>query len=284
MRGCSTPAAARSAPAAPASRDATALDLAGLHPGLAGAEIVVACDVDNPLTGAAAPRRSTVRRRAPAPAEVELLDAGADPLGRRRRARHRRRPPRRTRAPEPPAGSASPRSPCSARELRPGIDLVLDLAGLPEPLAGADLVVTGEGALDEQTLHGKAPAGVAAVARDKGVPAVAVAGQVTLTAGSLLRPGCTRHTRSSTRRAPGRRRWMRPGRCSNASVRASRASTSEVRCEVREGGPAGCRDPRGGRGRRGPARPARSDRRRGCEVPRQARRRRHRCAATPSAW
>jgi glycerate kinase len=63
---------------------------------------------------------------------------------------------------------------------RPGIDVVLDLAGFPAHLADADLVVTGEGALDAQTLHGKAPAGVAARSLAAGVPVVAVAGRCTL--------------------------------------------------------------------------------------------------------
>jgi glycerate kinase len=66
--------------------------------------------------------------------------------------------------------------------LQPGIDLILDLVGFPAALSGARLVVTGEGSLDAQTLHGKAPAGVAAAARSAGVPVVAVAGR------SLLSP------------------------------------------------------------------------------------------------
>ena len=61
-------------------------------------------------------------------------------------------------------GWASPRSHSSDADLRPGIELVLELVGFHEQLAGADLVITGEGALDEQTLHGKAVAGVAAAA------------------------------------------------------------------------------------------------------------------------
>ena len=61
--------------------------------------------------------------------------------------------------------------------LRPGIDLVLDLVDFRAALSGADLVVTGEGSLDEQTLHGKAPAGVAAAARAANLPVVAVAGR-----------------------------------------------------------------------------------------------------------
>jgi glycerate kinase len=63
---------------------------------------------------------------------------------------------------------------------RPGIDVVLDLVGFSDHLADADLVVTGEGSIDAQTLHGKAPAGVAARARAAGVPVVAVAGRCLL--------------------------------------------------------------------------------------------------------
>ena len=62
-------------------------------------------------------------------------------------------------------------------ELRPGIDLVLDLVGFDEQLDGVDLVVTGEGSLDEQTLHGKAVAGVAARAAQRAIPVVVVCGQ-----------------------------------------------------------------------------------------------------------
>jgi glycerate kinase len=64
--------------------------------------------------------------------------------------------------------------------LQPGIDLVLDLVRFTDHLPGARLVITGEGSLDEQTLNGKAPAGVAAVAAAAGVPVVAVAGRLAL--------------------------------------------------------------------------------------------------------
>jgi glycerate 2-kinase len=67
--------------------------------------------------------------------------------------------------------------------VRSGIDLLLDLVGFDAALEGLtpdDLVVTGEGSLDEQTLHGKAPAGVAAAAMARGVPVVAVCGRTTL--------------------------------------------------------------------------------------------------------
>ena len=73
--------------------------------------------------------------------------------------------------------------------LRPGVEVVQALTGLEDAVAGADLVVTGEGSLDEQTLHGKAPAGVAAAARRAGVPVVAVAGRCLLDEATLRAVG-----------------------------------------------------------------------------------------------
>jgi len=64
---------------------------------------------------------------------------------------------------------------------RPGIALLLDLLGFATALSNATLVVTGEGCLDQQTLHGKAPAGVLAAATAAGVPVAAVAGRLELT-------------------------------------------------------------------------------------------------------
>lgn len=66
--------------------------------------------------------------------------------------------------------------------LKPGVQIVLDLVGLEEKIKGADLVVTGEGCCDAQTLRGKTPLGVAKTALRQGVPVIIVAGS--------LRPGC----------------------------------------------------------------------------------------------
>ena len=71
----------------------------------------------------------------------------------------------------------------------PGIDLVLDLTGFAAALAGASLVITGEGSLDRQTLGGKAPLGVARAAGRAGVPVAAVAGRVLLSAPELAGAG-----------------------------------------------------------------------------------------------
>jgi glycerate kinase len=169
-------------------QEAHRLDLAGLHPGLASAELVVACDVDNPLTGARGAAAVYGPQKGAGPGDVELLDSAlarwadlvAAATGTDRRA-------------TPGAGAAGGvgfalLSVLGART-RPGAELVFELTGLADAVSIADLVVTGEGSLDAQTLHGKAPAAVAALARDKGIRSVAVAGQVLLSPAELAGAG-----------------------------------------------------------------------------------------------
>lgn len=62
--------------------------------------------------------------------------------------------------------------------LRPGFPLIADITGLPDAIAATDLVITGEGRLDAQSQAGKVPIGVAHLARETGVPAVAFAGTI----------------------------------------------------------------------------------------------------------
>jgi glycerate kinase len=61
---------------------------------------------------------------------------------------------------------------------RPGVELLAELSGLPAAIAEADLVFTGEGRMDAQTLHGKTPAGVARYAQAHGVPVIAIVGSL----------------------------------------------------------------------------------------------------------
>jgi len=77
-------------------------------------------------------------------------------------------------------------------ELQSGIGLVLDLVGFADHLPGTGLVVTGEGSLDTQTLSGKTPAGVAAAAREAGIPVVTVSGRVALSADQIAGAGIRR--------------------------------------------------------------------------------------------
>jgi glycerate kinase len=76
-----------------------------------------------------------------------------------------------------------------AAELQPGIRLVLNLVGFDRHLPDAELVITGEGSLDAQTLSGKAPAGVAAAAKEAGIPVVTVSGRLELSADQLHAAG-----------------------------------------------------------------------------------------------
>lgn len=162
--------------------------LAGLRERTGGVRFVVASDVDNPLTGAAGAAAVYAPQKGAGPAQVLELDDAlghwADVIAEATGADHRH---------SPGAGAAGGVGFAAVAllgaEFRRGIDLVLDLVGFRDSLADADLVITGEGALDEQTLRGKAPAGVAAVARAAGVPVVAVCGRSMLAASRLEEAG-----------------------------------------------------------------------------------------------
>lgn len=168
-----------------------ALDLTGLHAGLAEARLVVACDVDNPLTGPSGAASVYAPQKGASPEQVELLDASlgrwADVVARETGADQRDRPG---------AGAAGGVGfglvAVLGAELRPGIEIMLDLVGFADRVAGADLVVTGEGSLDEQSLRGKAPVGVATAAGRVGTPVVAVCGRNLLSPGQLRSAGIAR--------------------------------------------------------------------------------------------
>jgi glycerate 2-kinase len=159
--------------------DVAHLDLRGLPARLARARVDVACDVDNPLTGPHGAAAVYGPQKGADPAQVRALDAAlthwADAVAAATGADHRT---------DPGAGAAGGVGFAAVAllgaSLRPGVHFVLETIDFPRRLRGTDLVVTGEGSLDQQTLNGKAPAGVAAVAREAGVPVVAVAGQCTL--------------------------------------------------------------------------------------------------------
>ncbi len=158
-----------------------ALDLADLHPALPKTEVVVASDVDNPLLGPRGAAAVYGPQKGASPADVADLDAA---LARWAEAVHTATGV--DASGEPGAGAAGGVGFAALAvlnaTLQPGIELILDLVNFAAALPGAGLVITGEGSLDEQTLHGKAPAGVAAAARSAGIPVVAVAGR------SLLSP------------------------------------------------------------------------------------------------
>jgi glycerate kinase len=172
------------------------LDLSGLDPRLhpagrgasGAAELTLAADVDNPLTGPDGAASVYGPQKGASPADVAQLEAGM-----RRWADVVAAAVGQDWSRAPGAGAAggvgfAALAVLGAR-MRPGIELVLELTGFASRLAGADLVITGEGSLDAQSLAGKAPVGVARAAARLGVPVVAVAGRSTLTAAELAAAG-----------------------------------------------------------------------------------------------
>jgi glycerate 2-kinase len=199
-----------------ALRDVAALDLAGLHPALRSASVVLATDVVNPLTGPDGAAEVYGPQKGATPEQVSELDRGL-----RRWAAVVAAAGRTDWAQAPGAGAAgrtdwaqAPGAGAAGRtdwarapgagaaggvgfaalavlgaERRLGIEVVLDLVGFEAALDGATLVITGEGSLDAQTLSGKAPMGVAQAAARRGIPVVAVAGRSTLTQAQLAGAG-----------------------------------------------------------------------------------------------
>ncbi|MCC8338768.1 glycerate kinase [Streptomyces sp. R1] len=170
-------------------------DLSGLDPRLADVELVLASDVDNPLTGPKGAPAVYGPQKGASPDDVTALDAalahfakvleGTQGVG-ARAAEY---------AASPGAGAAGGigfGAMLLGARFRPGIEVMLDVLGFAPALERAALVITGEGSLDEQTLHGKAPAGVAAAARAAGKEVVAVCGRLALPAETLGRAGIRR--------------------------------------------------------------------------------------------
>ncbi|MCU0449379.1 MAG: glycerate kinase [Bernardetiaceae bacterium] len=152
-------------------------DLRGLDPRLALTEILVACDVTNPLTGPQGASAVYGPQKGADPGMVEVLDAAlahyatvlAKQLGR-------------AVAQVPGAGAAGGTGAglmaFLGAQLRPGFALVADAVGLAAQIAQADWVVTGEGKIDEQTRFGKVPFGVAQLAAVYQKPVLAFAGTI----------------------------------------------------------------------------------------------------------
>lgn len=143
------------------------------HPLLMGVKFTAAVDVDNPLYGAHGAAHIFAPQKGASPEMVERLDSAL---------RHFAEVVDVDAAEVAGAGAAGGmgyalHTMLGAR-MRPGIEIVLALLDFERRAQGASLVVTGEGSIDAQTLHGKAPAGVLAAAKRLGIPVVALGGRV----------------------------------------------------------------------------------------------------------
>jgi glycerate kinase len=162
-------------PGGGALADLIVIDPSGLDPRLARVEVVVASDVTNPLTGPAGAAATYGPQKGADAAAVADLDAALGIYGTAIEAASGRAV-----AELPGAGAAGGTGAAllgfTGAALRPGIDVVAEMAGLSSALEAADLVITGEGRADEQTLAGKAAMGVALLAGKRGIRVVLLCG------------------------------------------------------------------------------------------------------------
>jgi len=165
-------------PLAPGGAGLAALqrfDLTGLDLRLAECQFEIACDVDNPLLGPHGASAIFGPQKGATPQQVQQLDACLShyasviehQLGQQIAA-----------VPGAGAGGgiAAAMLVFLRGRLRPGVEIVAEAVGLEAAIASADLVLTGEGRIDAQTVHGKTPIGVARIAQGHGKPVIAIGG------------------------------------------------------------------------------------------------------------
>jgi len=164
------------------------IDVSQVHPLLAQCRIDVACDVDNPLCGDRGASAIFGPQKGATPEMVDLLNKTlmhfANVLVANGFDDHRL---------EPGVGAAGGMG-LGAKvflnaTLKPGIEIVMETVGLAEKLQGADLVITGEGRIDGQTVFGKTPMGVLKQATKNGVPTIGIAGSLGNDAEAILAHG-----------------------------------------------------------------------------------------------
>ncbi len=157
-----------------------AVNTSGLDSRVARTTILVASDVDNPLLGRSGAAAVFGPQKGASQRDIAVLEAALA---------------RWATLTEATTGQDVAATPGFAAlaylgaRLVPGARLLLDLTGFDAALAGAELVITGEGSLDRQTLSGKAPIGVARVAAARGIPVAVVAGRIELAKDELATAG-----------------------------------------------------------------------------------------------
>jgi len=153
------------------------IDLTDLDKRCAGVEFIVACDVSNPLTGENGASAIFGPQKGATPEMVELLDNAlshfASVAQQSTHINHQ----------QSVGFGAAGGAPLGLSlafniQIKAGIDMVLDILNVDELLQGADLVISGEGMMDNQTLNGKTPFGIAKRAAERGIPVISIAGSL----------------------------------------------------------------------------------------------------------
>ena len=167
--------------------DIVSLDASALDPRLAKTTFRIAVDVRNPLYGSDGAAHVFGPQKGADADAVELLDAGL----RNWASVLRETTGRDANVPGAGAAGGFPAAflAFTDAQLEGGFELVAGLTGLEAQLGDADLVITGEGSLDTQSLSGKGPIGLADAARDRGIPVLVVAGRIAVTPEDLAKHG-----------------------------------------------------------------------------------------------
>lgn len=164
------------------------IDVSGLDKRINDIELLVACDVDNPLCGPTGASAAYGPQKGATPDMVEKLDAALanyaavaeTALGKSVKD-------------TPGAGAAGGLGAglllFTKTQLRPGVDIILEVNGFDKALQGASLVLTGEGQTDFQTARGKAPVGAAKWAKKYGIPVVCISGGLGKGADEVIEQG-----------------------------------------------------------------------------------------------
>jgi len=164
------------------------IDGSQADPRIGESRFTVACDVDNPLCGENGASNVFGPQKGATPEMIAVLDKNlsrfADIIERALGIRVKD---------VPGAGAAGGLGAGMLAflhaSLKRGVNIVIEAVRLKDQLAGADLVITGEGSCDFQTVNGKTPCGVAKTAQEQGVPAIIITGQIGKGAEALYRYG-----------------------------------------------------------------------------------------------
>ena len=167
---------------------AVGLDLTDMDKRLESVDLVLACDVDNPLYGPQGAAHVYAPQKGADTEAIDLLDAAL-----RRWADVLTRACGYDLSHAPGSGAAGGLAMGMAcvlgARIMSGIDVLMSTTGFREAIAGADLVLVGEGSLDQQSLRGKGPIGVARVAATLGIRVVGIAGRSLISRSEALEAG-----------------------------------------------------------------------------------------------
>ncbi|GHZ18292.1 hypothetical protein VCSRO123_1465 [Vibrio cholerae] len=156
-------------------RELTHIDLQDFDPRLQNCDILVACDVNNPLCGDKGASAVFGPQKGATPEDIQLLDGALRQFG-LLTAKVTGKMVLESAGAGAAGGMGAALLAYTEARVRPGIEIVLETVQLAHQVSDADLVITGEGRIDSQTVHGKTPMGAAKVAKRFDVPVLALCG------------------------------------------------------------------------------------------------------------